>query len=1039
MLKSPTSGNQLQKYYHHQRAFIDRVNPKILSPDLYPIRDSINWNQRTDPMFIQIRLENNLLVKYKDYKTSCIDNPNMRFIPIVQSFGSWTVDTGGQYEWKPWLRPPKETQKMLQLLPLCYGADGVINFLFPTWNTSIGAVNYYGALSIIDAGGSNFSYVPHSNFYALQEANSKISTYASYLNNCSWVGVDSLRINNGQNDLPLSSLMMNGISILPSEGRYQGYVQCGAFLNGNQPYFMLVNRRANYVKTGYNPVTSNNESLDSCFEPALSQMLRFNPSADAYTHFGTSIALLDPYDDVLYLTSNQCIDVEIGPGDGLLVEIVGTLPNSVTTNSQLSTKAILEGSITIEPGIIVDVSSGTSTRIKKHSVIQINSGSSFTLRGEVTVEDSVRFSVAPNGTLIFDNVNCTWGRDAIVEITGGSLSITGGDCDTTSVLWKGIIADSGSTIEISNTWIKNAKQISVVNSNLSLFNSRIDVPPNCYGLLLQNNSPGYLVEVINTEAGKGFYGTSSDNAIGIALGHTMSPLLIRNVDFHDLKRGIFKTSSNAVSDSIIACRFINCHTGIRALSSVYNAIIIQCTFQNNLNGIWLAAADPYISNCLFTNCSKGVFIEFTLLSAFRSGIHNSTFYNCDIGIDSRNSSAFVRGNYFNRNVTGILSHAASNLNLGNEAFNRFRNHQYNIQFYDNDPYEAGIQIAKGHNDFYHLYNDQTGYMAYDFSFDDNYQYNLLGRPIMADLNWFESHRIRVYPEQYGNYVYADLLDDEPNTPSPPPDIDRFYMALENENIGNYDIALGIYESILDDQFESEKEYFSSCADGVYRLSQYLHKPPSEMESYFNDKIAQYQITDPYLFQMLSDYMIKLYVSWKEYQSAIDMIQARIDYPINEIDSLLAVLDLEIVLQLSALEENKKPVFTTYVQYNYPSVDLFMEKHEEHWDLLNEMVMNRSNSPSIPPVPMISKIYPNPFNPSTTIVFSVPSLGKANLSIYNLRGQLVKVLLDSDVPKGQYRIVWNGDDKNNRKVASGLYIARISASGKTSSRKMMLIK
>ena len=84
-------------------------------------------------------------------------------------------------------------------------------------------------------------------------------------------------------------------------------------------------------------------------------------------------------------------------------------------------------------------------------------------------------------------------------------------------------------------------------------------------------------------------------------------------------------------------------------------------------------------------------------------------------------------------------------------------------------------------------------------------------------------------------------------------------------------------------------------------------------------------------------------------------------------------------------------------------------------------------------------YPNPFNPQTTIVFSLPERGMANLNIYNLKGQLVKNLARETRDAGSHTIVWNGRDEAGRKVSSGIYYYRLEASGRSQTRKMLLVK
>ncbi|MDZ4181937.1 MAG: FlgD immunoglobulin-like domain containing protein [Candidatus Cloacimonadaceae bacterium] len=84
-------------------------------------------------------------------------------------------------------------------------------------------------------------------------------------------------------------------------------------------------------------------------------------------------------------------------------------------------------------------------------------------------------------------------------------------------------------------------------------------------------------------------------------------------------------------------------------------------------------------------------------------------------------------------------------------------------------------------------------------------------------------------------------------------------------------------------------------------------------------------------------------------------------------------------------------------------------------------------------------YPNPFNPSTTISFSIPAGMQCSLDIYNLRGQKVKTLLNENMTAGKHSVVWDGDDDNGRKVSSGVYLYRLSTPFSSKSAKMLLMK
>ena len=84
-------------------------------------------------------------------------------------------------------------------------------------------------------------------------------------------------------------------------------------------------------------------------------------------------------------------------------------------------------------------------------------------------------------------------------------------------------------------------------------------------------------------------------------------------------------------------------------------------------------------------------------------------------------------------------------------------------------------------------------------------------------------------------------------------------------------------------------------------------------------------------------------------------------------------------------------------------------------------------------------YPNPFNPTTTISYSLPEASKTKLDIYNLKGQLVKSLINADQAAGRHNAIWDGEDSNNHKVASGVYLYRLSSSNKNITKRMLLMK
>ncbi|MCK4980560.1 MAG: T9SS type A sorting domain-containing protein, partial [Candidatus Delongbacteria bacterium] len=85
-------------------------------------------------------------------------------------------------------------------------------------------------------------------------------------------------------------------------------------------------------------------------------------------------------------------------------------------------------------------------------------------------------------------------------------------------------------------------------------------------------------------------------------------------------------------------------------------------------------------------------------------------------------------------------------------------------------------------------------------------------------------------------------------------------------------------------------------------------------------------------------------------------------------------------------------------------------------------------------------YPNPFNPTTTIKFSIPEEGEVDLTIYNIKGQKIKTLAKNQYVKGDHSIIWNGNDELGNSVSSGLYFYRLNINGNTEAiKKCLLLK
>jgi hypothetical protein len=93
----------------------------------------------------------------------------------------------------------------------------------------------------------------------------------------------------------------------------------------------------------------------------------------------------------------------------------------------------------------------------------------------------------------------------------------------------------------------------------------------------------------------------------------------------------------------------------------------------------------------------------------------------------------------------------------------------------------------------------------------------------------------------------------------------------------------------------------------------------------------------------------------------------------------------------------------------------------------------------PQLTTLSGNYPNPFNPQTTISFSLAKSEQVSIEIFNIKGQKVKTVLDQLLTDGQHEVVWDGKNQYGKSVSSGVYFYRMQTTDYQAMKKMIMIK
>lgn len=95
--------------------------------------------------------------------------------------------------------------------------------------------------------------------------------------------------------------------------------------------------------------------------------------------------------------------------------------------------------------------------------------------------------------------------------------------------------------------------------------------------------------------------------------------------------------------------------------------------------------------------------------------------------------------------------------------------------------------------------------------------------------------------------------------------------------------------------------------------------------------------------------------------------------------------------------------------------------------------------NIPENYSLEQNYPNPFNPTTTITFGLPEAGDVKLAIYNLNGQLIRLLHSGSLSAGRHSLVWDATNSEGARVASGIYLYRLEAGEFVATKRLLFMK
>lgn len=126
----------------------------------------------------------------------------------------------------------------------------------------------------------------------------------------------------------------------------------------------------------------------------------------------------------------------------------------------------------------------------------------------------------------------------------------------------------------------------------------------------------------------------------------------------------------------------------------------------------------------------------------------------------------------------------------------------------------------------------------------------------------------------------------------------------------------------------------------------------------------------------------------------------------------------------------------YSEVEFGSYNIYAQKVSRN-GILGEVitgVRDRISELTIPKLFNVSEPYPNPFNSSTTISYELRQKGNVHITVHNILGETVNILVDSVMPEGFHHVLWNASN-----VASGIYFYRLTSGSFAATKKMVLMK
>ena len=517
----------------------------------------------------------------------------------------------------------------------------------------------------------------------------------------------------------------------------------------------------------------------------------------------------------------------------------------------------------------------------------------------------------------------------------------------------------------------------------------------------------------------------------------------RHTDFEKSSYGIYVYDASSSAD-VRYCDFTNSTYGVY---SRYNdeTVIRNSNFENNTYGIRMSYSDCTISSNDLDSNKYGIYGYYSDFVADGNEVHNaSTTSTSRCGMYVSHSNPTLERNDVSNSYRGLRVYNYSGPDL--TCYREEDDDDVNNYIHDNT--YAGIYVGSFSNPDVGVYSSEgafpTMYGGGFNYFTDNGDdiYNVTTNTISAQVNWWEIDT----PDNYGSVTTTYQADVVLGTgPGSLPKrtsleiIDSWYLnarILEEDSL--YYEAIALYDSIVVFSLSNELDSFNNGLIGIQRCYRSLQD-----ELGFVTKMDGIRLTyTNHPINVISNYLAGgALARIGQNEDALLRFESSLQgfgsIPGMEESEAWALFD---IVQIEEIIDEGTPGLGRVARLQRRLLDDYSESEAAALlrDLLGVLDEQEKNQ-VVPSSYNLHHPYPNPFNPSTTIVYELPKATDVRIMVHDILGREVWKYTEFNKQPGSYSLKWNGLTNTGKLAASGVYLISLTTPEYRSVQKAVLIR